>query len=1776
MSSAALDALCAHQGIDGVYEDGWGKRTEVTAEAKQALLAALGHALASDNSEMQAAKRLEDLHRADAERVLPPLVVVEAGAAPRLTLRLPADMAGQALPWRLKLEDDGERRGVSKARPLPGGSAGNLAGAATISASASVAAEQGAQGDAGDKRWDVIPMAMVLATQPPMGRHRLTLFAPGSGSRVVAETDLLVCPSMCFDPDEVLEGQRAWGPSVQVYALRSARDWGMGDFGDLRRLVDFAADAGAHFVGVNPLHALFPHDPERASPYSPSNREWLNVLYLDIEAMRDFGECREARDLVGSEAFRERLDALRALVLIDYAGVAHAKFEVLELLYRHFRANHLERGTQRAGLFRDFQREAGRRLRVHALFEALQENFHRLDKAAWGWPAWPEAYRDVNGPAVEAFEQENDERVEFFEYLQWQAEGQLQAVAQRARARGMRIGLYRDMAVGVDPGGSETWAKPALYALSVHVGAPPDELNSAGQDWGFPPPVPQHLVEGGFAAFAAVLRANMRHAGAVRIDHIMGLRRLFWLPANGSGETAATGAYVQYPMETLFQLLCLESSTQRCMVIGEDLGIVPAEVREAMLRHGVLAYRALYFERADEGPAAGTFRPPAEWPSRAMAVIGTHDLPTLRGYWMGHDIGIRQELGIYHDAGEHERRTTRRGEEKAAMLAALADAGVSGEGVRAPEDRGSEPGPRLAAAVYQFVARTPAMLAAVQLEDVLGQLQAVNLPGASDSEYPNWRRKLESELADIAADPRWAAIVQAMNAERVCSPLPVSGGPSGFHPETADIPRATYRLQFHSDFRFADAEAVLPYLAELGISHIYASPFLKARPGSRHGYDIVDHQTVNPEIGSDEDFDRYCTRVRSLGMGQVVDIVPNHVGVLAAENPWWSDVLENGPASEHADHFDIDWEPPFAELRGKVLLPVLGDQYGLVLEAGDLKLEFNAEKGEFGIRYFEHRFPIDPADYPLILGDPMSETPSRVAAVVAGVQMPPMPDDPGLATLLAALRTLPPRTVSEPLQLAERRRNKDVFKKHLAELYARLPAVRGRITARIEAFNGRAGEPESFDAMDVLLERQAYRLASWRVAADDINYRRFFDVNDLAALRIEHEDVFLATHERVFQWLQEGRISGLRIDHPDGLSDPARYFERLQSRYAEIWRARNQGAVEGSPANGGEPPALYVVVEKIVGEFEPLPADWPVHGETGYRFANFSNTLFVDAAQESRFSRVYRAFTGEARDFGEVLLDARELIMTHSLPGEVGILAYRLHEIAQRDRRTRDFTRSRLRSALMEIVAGFPVYRSYIGPRGVSETDRRYIERAVDEAARRELAGDPTVLQFVREVLLSAPAEPDPQLRELKLRFAHRFQQFTAPVMAKAMEDTAFYRYNRLVSLNEVGGDPRTFGTAVEDFHAANERAGCSHPFGLLASSTHDTKRSEDVRARINVLSEMSGAWRLALRRWGRLNAGRKMRVGAEHAPAPNDEYLLYQTMLGVWPMQSTDADLDAETASDLVARLEAYMLKAAREAKQHTSWMNTDAAYENALTTFIRRLLGAGPRRDRFLADFLPFQRLVARFGAFNSLNMLLLKLTVPGVPDIYQGCELWNLSLVDPDNRRPVDFSLARRRFAELRRDFPDANARPEVLRALVGDMEDGRVKLYVLWRALQTRQRFDRPMRFGRYIPLDVSGPAAQHVIAFARADEDGGMVVVIASRLLYGLTEGDPERVADASLWRQTVVSLPWPRAGHSLPTRWRDTLGGRVVAPSRVRNQVGIELSSLFDALPMALLVPDGE
>jgi (1->4)-alpha-D-glucan 1-alpha-D-glucosylmutase len=844
------------------------------------------------------------------------------------------------------------------------------------------------------------------------------------------------------------------------------------------------------------------------------------------------------------------------------------------------------------------------------------------------------------------------------------------------------------------------------------------------------------------------------------------------------------------------------------------------------------------------------------------------------------------------------------------------------------------------------------------------------------------------------------------------------------------------------------------------------------------------------------------------------------------------DVLENGAASEHAELFDIDWTPPDPALRGKVLVPVLGTPYGAALDEGAIRLEFEPEEGTIAVRYFEHRFPIDPREYPRVL-DPAP----------AGL---PTAAHRELRALLRRMRALAPRDDADPARVARRRRDAAALKRRLAREVAADPAVHAAVARAIAAFN----VPTGRDALHALLEAQAFRLAFWRVAGDDINYRRFFDVNHLAGLRTERNAVFDATHDFVLGLAARGAIGGLRIDHPDGLFDPEAYFERLQAHYRELRAAAPDAAGDAG---------IYVVIEKIAAPHERLPGRWPVHGDTGYRFANAVNAVLVDPTARLRAERCWRAFVGdEARDFTAAAYAGKRAIMRGALAAGLVTLTGRALAIARDDRHTRDLTFSVLRQALAETIAWFPVYRTYVSRRGASAQDRRYIDWAVSRARRMTRAADPGVFDFVRALLLGeAPSAAGAAGAARYRDFAMHFQQYTAPVAAKGVEDTAFYTHTRLVSLNDVGGDPGEFGLTRRAFHRVLSEQARAWPHALLATSTHDNKRSEDVRSRIDVISERVAQWRLAVHRWRRLNRAHKREIDGLPAPSASDEYLLYQTLVGTFP----PGEAAAETLAAYRERIRSYMIKAAREAKERTGWLAVDAPYEEALGGFVDALLDA--RADNaFLQSLREEARACAWFGLLNSLSMVLVKLTAPGVPDIYQGNEMLDYSLVDPDNRRPVDFAARRAALAAIRALAPGGRPGAGAARGLLDAPFDGRAKLWVTHRALEYRSRHPELLARGDYLALDARGARSRHVIAFARRRGEEAMIVV-AGRLFASLGLAPSVPPVGEAAWQDAALDARWLPPGVLLTNE----LTGETV--SSVDGEV--PLAAVFASFPAALL-----
>jgi (1->4)-alpha-D-glucan 1-alpha-D-glucosylmutase len=944
------------------------------------------------------------------------------------------------------------------------------------------------------------------------------------------------------------------------------------------------------------------------------------------------------------------------------------------------------------------------------------------------------------------------------------------------------------------------------------------------------------------------------------------------------------------------------------------------------------------------------------------------------------------------------------------------------------------------------------------------------------------------------------------------------------------IPDATYRLQMNGKFRFQDARSLVSYFHQLGITDVYTSPILQARRGSTHGYDMTDPTRLNAEIGTEEDFESLVSELHRLGLGWLLDIVPNHMAA-SIENPWWSDVLENGPGSTYATYFDIDWHPPNKTLDNKVLLPLLARPYSEVLE--NQELELIIEEGGFFIRYTDTKLPIAPKTYTRILAYRLEDLRRDIG--------PGSSEFLELSGILAALADLPGRVGLSSEIAGERRLRGEGIKERLWRLYTGSQAVRVFLDENLRIFNGKKRQPASFVLLDELLAQQAYTLAFWQSGNEEINYRRFFTIADLVGMRVEDPLVFDQLHSTILRLVESGAITGLRIDHIDGLRDPFGYLRRLQEHL--------------TPDSAENPQRrFYVVVEKILSRGEPLPADWLTFGTTGYDFLNVLNGLFIDESGRRSLERTYSQFLHGTPRYEDLIYVKKRQIMETILAVEMRSLGHHLSLLAERDRYARDLPPADLTEALIDVTACLPVYRTYVRDFRVTRTERLRIDGAVADARQRRPRLPPECFDFLGDVL-SLRQKPylSSGQREARLDFVMRWQQFSGPIMAKGFEDTFLYIHNPLTSLNEVGSASAS-GLSADAFHEF-----CAHqkrlwPHALNATTTHDTKRSEDVRARINILSEMAADWKRHLERWALWNSTRKVRLDGREAPDRNEEILLYQTMLGAWPLNPSEL-------AGFKDRLHNFMIKATREAMIHTKWTRPNVRHEKALSRFIDALMRESPR-NRFLHDFLGFQQKVSYYGALSALAQVALKITAPGVPDFYQGAELWDLRLVDPDNRSPVDFEKRMLLLAEIHKQeqAPD----PAFINDLLEKWEDGRVKLYLISKMLNFRNAHLELFRDGDYVPLKAAGQRKENVCAFFRHKATSWGLTAVPRLLTKLAPEGKPPLGGPA--WGKTVLEL-----GARMPDSWRNVLTGEMVTTAATEGRRLLRLSDLFSRFPIVLL-----
>ncbi|MHB8422834.1 MAG: malto-oligosyltrehalose synthase [Leptospirales bacterium] len=948
-------------------------------------------------------------------------------------------------------------------------------------------------------------------------------------------------------------------------------------------------------------------------------------------------------------------------------------------------------------------------------------------------------------------------------------------------------------------------------------------------------------------------------------------------------------------------------------------------------------------------------------------------------------------------------------------------------------------------------------------------------------------------------------------------------------------PTSTYRMGFHLGFRLSQATRLLPYLEKLGISALYASPLFAARTGSVHGYDIIDPTRLNPEVGSSGDLERLAMGLSERNMGMILDIVPNHMAA-HFENSWWRDLLENGEASPYSMFFDIDWTPPQRSLMHRISLPILGAPYGKTLENRELLLEFNRQG--FVIRYWDKILPLDPATIePLLhhireaLGEDRNE---EVAQVVSKME-----------ELLGEVARIPSRT-PDPFKKRLRTRTGKALQRKLWTLYGESLLFREALEKTLVEYNGIRGLPGSFDRMDDLLSRQVYWLSHWKTVTRTLNYRRFFDVADLVGVRAGDERVFAAFHSLPLEWYRNGWIDGLRIDHIDGLLDPSGYLSRLSHTLREHCPDR------GTP---------LIWVEKILSENERLDPEWPVAGTTGYEFANMLTRLFGDPVGVTRLRQWYSESVEPEASFRDIVYFQKKFVAETLLGGELRRLTLMLETLAQEDRYAREMTFRELQSGIVEVTACLGAYRTYVRGESIRERDRELVLEALGNARRRHPNRRQGLYRFFERILtLSFPAGVSPDRKQRWIEFVRKWQQFSGPVVAKGMEDTAFYLYGPLISFNEVGGDPCAPPVTTEEFHQFNRDRLERFPFALSASSTHDTKRSEDVRARIQVLSEYADRWPEQIARWSRWNRKAHVRIRGMEVPDPALELFVYQTLIGAWPFSE-------EEIPEFSARIDQYLVKVARESKRHSNWISPDTDYEEGLVSFGREILRTD-RRNPFLSEFLDFHQRVSLEGAQYSLSQLLLKMASPGVPDFYQGTELWDFSLVDPDNRRPVDYS---KRIGLLDRIEEEFSRKPgELFRRLLDEWQTGAIKLFLTWSMLRIRKSHPALFSKGSYLPLPPQWEERRASAGFFRIHEGVEFLVVVPTRV-RGCLEGASLRL-DPSRWEDGKLPLPPGSGGGS----WTHVFSGATVETEEGTDGWFLRMKSVFGSALFSALIRDGQ
>ncbi len=1374
-----------------------------------------------------------------------------------------------------------------------------------------------------------------------IGYHKLTI-SDKQGKNYHCK--LIVVPNKCYTP-KLPKNRQIFGPKIYLSNMNLSNIYGAQSIKSLKSFIKKNSDNGANIIGIGTVNLTVVDENGKYNPYRPSDRMFLNTFFLDIDEIAEFIEDATVSLKFLSQEFQQTLEETAKNYETDYKSIFDMKFKKYKLLYESFRENHINKNTEKFIQFKTFINEQGNKLHKLALFRALQDFLSSEQEKYANWREWPDAYKDTSSEVVSQFERHNQELIDLYKFLQWQAFIQFEQAGQTSYNQHLDIGLYADLSFCVDPNGSETWIYNDYFIDNSKI-----EIYSKDktQKYCCAALIPSKLKSSGYAYLVDILRPNMLHYGAINLLNLEYLLNpALEIPSGNTSKKIR----IKYPVKDILGVIALESNKNKCMVTA-DLSV---------------------FEDEDKK--------------------------------------LLNEYGIYD-------------------------------------------------------------------EKIFSLTQITN------------KEELESFYKKINT-------FYEKNNEKIQK---VNEG-------IDKIPTSTYRIQFNSKFTYNQAREMIPYFKSLGISHIYSSPILSTRPNSMHGYDIVDHKKINQECGTYEEFELFSDALHENNMGLIIDVVPNHMAI-GKYNKLWMDVLENGPSSEFSHYFDIDWTPIKKELTGKILIPVLGDYYGNVLINGNIVFSIDLDAGKLYANYYEHEFPLNPSTYPLILEHRIEVLQARLGRENN--------DYLEYLSIITVFKNLPHYLTKNFEEIKERIREKNIAFRRLSDLCKRNHIIKGFIEENLIDYKCSPEDNITIDRVHNLLNQQPYRLAFWRVSADEINYRRFFDINDLAAVCVEKPDVFSNTLSLIFQLIERKKIDGLRIDHPDGLLKPAEFYKKLQYEISKKINIDFDTSEE--KLLGSDKLPFYIIAEKILAGDEKLEKNWAINGTVGYEFLNSVNRLFINAKYENEFTNFYKSFIKESLNYSSMVIECKKLIMNSSFSGELNVLSNYLSQISEMYLLSRDYTLNSLRNALVEIISWFNIYRTYISEdEEITEFNQVHINAAIELSKRHSLTTDVSIFDFIKEILL-LEMEEDKESDKYKqiLNFSLKFQQYTGPLMAKSFEDTLFYRYNRLISLNEVGSEPDSFGISIDEFHKQNINRLKQTPHNMLSTSTHDTKRSEDVRCRINAISEFPNEWTKLIKRLHNINKS-KNSVSIDK----NTEYLIYQSLIGIFP----PSGISKESITDIESRLTSYVLKAAREAKTYTSWVNVNEEYEKTLAIFINQLLGFNSKHI-FWKNLLPFINMITNIGYLNSISQAVLKLTCPGIPDIYQGNELNSLSLVDPDNRRPVDYNERKEKIEKIQSLIGSVNEEnfKNSVEKILYPVSDGNLKLLYTTTLLNFRNQEVKLFGEGEYTPIKINSKNEDNFISYIRKHENKAIIVVVP-RLYREILNNELSTEIRSKIFEESFINLP---------------------------------------------------